>query len=56
MRIELSEETGELAYIVAAIGRVTNPLRVELYERLYDTLTASEMAEVHKLEKEIEFS
>ncbi len=55
MRIELSEVMEDLPYIVAAVGAVTHPLNVELYEKLYDSLTASEIVRLHKLEREMSF-
>ncbi len=54
MQIELSEVMDDLPYIVAAVGRVTHPLNVELYEKLYDSLTAAEIVKVHALERKME--
>jgi hypothetical protein len=56
MQINLSEETEELVYIVAALGRVSNPLNVELYEKLYDTLSIGEKHRSEEMAKRMEFS
>jgi len=56
MRIEISDELEDLVYIVAALGRISDPLRVELYEMLYDTLTIGEKHRAEKLMKEMKFS
>jgi hypothetical protein len=56
MQIELSEELGDLVYITAAVGRVSNPLNVELYEKLYNTCTIGEKHQVEELMKKLEYS
>ena len=56
MLINLSEETAELAYICAAVGRVSKPLNIELFEKLYDQMTGSELVYYHDLITQMEFS
>lgn len=47
MQINVTES--ELIYIVAAVGRVSEPLNVELYEKLYDHLVIGEQHSTERL-------
>jgi hypothetical protein len=54
MQINVTES--ELIYIVAALGRVSYPLAVDLYEKLYDHLVIGEKHGAERLAQKMEFS
>lgn len=55
IQVNFLEETDELVYVVAAVGRVSEPLNPELYNRLYETLTPFEQHKAMVLAKEMKF-
>lgn len=54
--INFSEETDELVYVIAAVGKVTNPLNLPLYEKLCEHATVAEIHRAEALMERIEFS
>lgn len=56
MQLELSEETEDLVYICAAIGRVLDPPNPGLFNKLYDNMTTAEKAKWNKLYDTMKFS
>jgi hypothetical protein len=54
--IQLEEQTCELGYVVAALSRVKEPGNLQLFERLFDTMDAQEMAYYHELRTTMEFT
>lgn len=54
--MELDIDRDELVYLVAAVGRVSEPLNLELYEALYDNLFVTDQHRSEELGKAMKFS